>query len=364
MKKHIVLIMNIVLVLAVIGGIVFTVVRAMQSEPEPVPEPTVPQLATVPVTEAPSVVPPGERYKVGIVRHGLDKDSDSCYAGFISQLNTRGLLDYIDVVYIIENDDEKCISEIQRLVDEGCDLLYTIGPFASKYAAEATTEIPIVFAAVSDPEEMGLVESNEAPGGNVTGVSGYTPCFEQIDLIPQMLPDTKRIAAIYNSTDENAVRQAIIACWEAEDLHLEADRYPVNDKDGIAAAMSEIKEKDTDVIFLPIDSLMTDNLDALVTYSTRNRIPIICGNRAMMMKGCLATCEINYTSIGRRSADLSYDILYGKKDPASLPVIYKYDCYNIVNKQALERLGIKLSDAVKASVEIVDTNEQQTDSSL
>lgn len=354
MKKHIVLIMNILLIAAIIAAIVFTVMRALQ--PKPVETlPTEPPHATEAATEAATVIPPGERFKVGIVRHGTDKDSDSCYAGFISQLNTRGLLDYIDVVYIIENDDELCKAEIQRLVDEGCDLLYTIGPFASKYASAATTEIPIVFAAVSDPEEMGLVESNEAPGGNVTGVSSYTPCFEQIDLIPILLPKTESIAAIYSSTDENAVRQAIIACWEAEEFKYSADRYPVNDKDGIAEAMSSIKEKGTDVIFLPTDKLMNENLGALVAFSQKNNIPIICGNRAMMNKGCLATCEINYTAVGRRSADLSYDILYGKKDPASLPVIYKYDCYNIVNKQAMERLGLELSEQAEANVEIVDT---------
>ena len=357
MKKHIVLIMNIVLVAAIIGAIVFTVIRAVS----PKPADTSPTEAAA-ASETPTVsstIPDGERYKIGIIQHGTGENSSNCYAGYISQLNDRGLLSNIDVVYIVENDDEKCISEIQRLVDEGCDLLYTIGPFASKRAAKITSDIPIVFAAVDDPEEAGLVESNESPGKNITGVSSYTPCFEQIDLIPVLLPKAKSVAAVYSSTDEAAVRQAIIACWEAEDFEYTAERYPINNKSGLKKALEDIKEKDTDVIYLPIDKFISKNIATILDFSNSNGIPVICGNEKMMKQGCLATCEINYTSIGRKSADLSYDILFGKKDPATLPVIYKYDCYNLVNKDALDKLGVKLSDIAEQNVEIVDYSEDE-----
>ena len=357
MKKHIVLIMNTVLIALIFVALVFTVMNIINRNKSDASDATEPNVSA---TEAPTELPsaaPGERYKVGVVRHGLDKDSDSCYAGFISQLNTRGLLDHVDIVYIIENNDQKCIEKIGELVEEGCDLIYAIGPFAAKYSAAATQEIPIVFAAVVDPEEMGLVDSNEAPGGNVTGVAGYTPCFEQIDLIPVLLPKADSVAAIYNATDEDAVRQAIIACREAEDFRYTTDRYPISSKDDLMKSLAEIKEKGTDVIYLPIDKMVQGNINTIVAFSQENGIPVICGNRSMLKSGCLATCEINYTSIGRRCADLSLDVLLAKKDPASISVIYKYDCYNIVNKQTLEMLNIQLTAVAKANVEIVDCSK-------
>lgn len=356
MKKHFIVIMNIVLIAAIVAALVFTLLSIFGQTSSDTASPDSVQ-PTEELTETPSISP-GERYKVAVVRHGLDEDSDSCYAGFVSQFNTRGLLENIDIVYIIENDDEKCIERINQIVEEGCDLIYTIGPFASKYAAAATDEIPIVFAAVTDPEEMGLVESNEAPGRNVTGVSGYTPCFEQIDLIPILLPKADSVAAIYNSTDEDAVRQAIIACVEAQDFEYTADRYPVKDREELRNALASIREKGTDAVYLPIDDLISAYIDDIVTFSQRSGVPVICGNRAMMEAGCLATCEINYTSIGRRCADLSFDILYGRKKPATLPVIYKYECYNIVNKQALEMLNIRLTPVAQLNVEIVDCSKE------
>lgn len=360
MKKHIILIMNIVLVVVLIAAIVFTLMRAMSNRPEPEQTPTTTPVATMATesTEA-ATVPTGERYKIGIIQHATNEESDSCYAGFISELNEQGLLSGIDIVYVVEKDDDKCRAKIQSLVDEGCDLLYAIGPFAAKAAAAITTDIPIVFGSVSDPEEAGLVRSNENPGGNVTGVSSYTPCFEQIELIPVILPEAEYVAELYNSTDESAVRQAIIAEWQAEEFKLKTERFPVNDKEGIKTALVNIAERQFDVLYLPIDNLMFKYMDSIVAYTQKHNIPIICGNEKMMRKGALATCEINYTSIGRKSAELSYEILVKKKDPATLPVIYKYGCFNLINKQAMDKLGLKLSETALANVEIVDYSKKQ-----
>lgn len=356
MKKHIIMIMNIVLVALIVAGAVYTVIRMIGNDPsDPEPQKTAPDQPTYShVSTEDEATPDEPAFRIGIVQHGLGKDSEFCYDGFKDQLSMRKLIDNFEIEYVVENSDEKCIEAIGRLVDEKVDLLYTIGPFASRYAAEATDEIPIVFAAVTDPEEMNLVESNANPGGNITGVSSYTPCFEQIDLIPILLPKTDSVAAIYNATDVNAVRQAIIACGEAEDFEYTADRYAISDTQGVFDALEDIYDKGTDVIYLPIDRLIRDNLETIIEFSQEHDIPIICGNRAMMTQGCLATCEINYTSIGRRAADLCCEILFNEKDPAELSVIYKYDCDNYVNKQVLEQLGIELSDVAKANVMIVD----------
>ena len=355
-----------VLVVLIVAGAVFAAIRLADNASSDTPsEQLSPDGKSTGPTDQPSasmIASPDEakpltKVRIGVVQHGLGQDSEDCYNGFIEQLTKRKMLDNAEITHIVENSDEKCIEAIRTLVDDKVDLLYTIGPFASRYAAAATSEIPIVFAAVTDPEEMGLVESNEAPGGNITGVSSYTPCFEQIDLIPILLPQTESVAAIYSSTDVNAVRQAIIACREAEDFGYTAERYPIKSTDELFDALESIYDDGTDVIYLPIDRLIRDNLEIITDFSYEHQVPIICGNRAMMMQGCLATCEINYTSIGRRAADLCCDILYNKKDPATLSVIYKYDCNNIVNRQVMELLGVELSDVAKANVAIVDSDE-------
>lgn len=353
MKKHIVLIMNIVLIALVVGAIVFTVFRALNGSVQ-VAEPTVAAVETASAqtgTEVP--VSPGERYRIGIVQNGAGVTSDNCYAGFISELNERGLLEQADVTYVLEDDKKLCKEKIQRLVDGGCDLLYTIGAFASKAAADITTEVPIVFGAVTDPGELGLVKSNEFPGGNITGVSSYTPCFEQIDLIPLLLPQAKSVGALYYHTDEDAMIQAIIASKEAENIHLTCNRIPVSDEASLRNALDTIKTNGDDVIYVPSDQFIEKNIGIVTAFSAENGIPIICGDEATLEQGAFATSGINYTSIGRKAAGIAYDILYQGMDPSSLPVIYKYDCYHKVNDDVRVKLGILIPDAALEQVELI-----------
>ncbi len=362
MKKHFVLIMNIVLTVVILGAVGFTIFNVLNNSGD---DDLAPASTGVPVSQASEAVTeqptvdPAERYKIGIVQHYNNADSNDCYAGFISELNERGLVGNVDIVYVIEEDEKQCNAEIQRLIDEKCDLLCTIGPYPTQAAASLTTDIPIVFAGIADPEKAGLIASNENPGGNITGVSSYTPAFEQIDLVNILLPQAKNIAAIYSSTDENAVTQAYVAAKEAEELGMKAETYPITKPEEIDDALAAIKKAGTQAVYLPVDKFILSHIDTILAYTDKNKIPVFVGNETMLRVGAFATCTVNYTSVGRKAAGQCYDILFEKKDPASLSVIYKYDCYNIVNQAAVDKLGIRLNETMRDQVQIVDYSKEE-----
>ena len=353
MKKHIVPIMNTILILLLVAGVLFLMYR-VANRPETPVEATEATVSAATASDATVSTLPDVTYKVGIIQKANRPTAQKCYEGFISQLNTLGLLQNVEVIYVLEEDADECRGEIQRLIDEKCDLLYAIGTFAAKTAAELTSDIPIVFAGVSDPEEEGLVDSNTAPGGNVTGVSSFTPCFEQIDLIKILLPKAKTVGAIYCQTDTDAVMQAFIAESEAksDDVKLKYEKYPVLSAKEIAGKLDDMKQDGVDVIYVPIDELVYDNFEVVAKFSRQNKIPIICGDEQALSEGGFATCLINHTSMGRKAGDLSYSILFEKKNPAELPVIYKYECFNYVNEEVMEKLGITLSDDALMMVEM------------
>lgn len=66
----------------------------------------------------------------------------------------------------------------------------------------------MVLTAVTDPAEADLVESNEAPGGNVTGTSDMNPVEKQVELLQQLIPDAKKVAVLYCSAEANSKLQA------------------------------------------------------------------------------------------------------------------------------------------------------------
>ncbi len=343
MKKHLVLIVNVVLILAVLVGIAFAIFRASKiNTDEPVVQKaTFDQVATF---DEPTVAP--KVYTIGIIQHSNVPNCNSVYQGFIAELAANGYINNNNIVldYCLEEDNDKCKETIQKFIDEDYDLIFSIGPFATKLAASMTQEIPIVFAAVQEPEQEDFVHSNKAPGGNVTGVSDYTPCFEQIDSIKLMFPDTKKIGAIYLGTNENSVTQALIGEKEAqtEQVGIEYVKYPVKDKEEIATTLDSMKEDGVEVIYAPVDAFINKNIKPIVEFSNENKIPIVCGNLTMLEKGCFSTSVINYPSIGGAAGDMALDILSGKAQPATTPIAYIYDCYLHINEKAMKKLEIEL----------------------
>ena len=350
MKKHLTVLISIVLIVLVIGAVVFFFLKAQNSSDNRPgygsADSTVSASEIMPYTE------PVKLYKIGIVHNGLGNASKDCYEGFITELNESGILDKVEIVYIVEDNKELCREKIESLVKNGCDLLYTIGRYASETAAAVTKEIPIVFGAVNSPDEVGLVESNEAPGGNVTGVSSYTPCFEQIDLIKMVLPEAKSVAALYSATDADAVLQGIVASKEAESIGIKCDQYPIEDEKALKSALESIKKAKTNVIYIPVDKFLSAHIGTLNDFSYENKIPVICGDEATLELGAFATSTINYASIGSKAAGMANDILFNGKSPATLSVNYKHDCTNMINRPVMKKLGITIPATALPDVEM------------
>ena len=351
MKKNLVITLSVILIIAVIGVVVFSIVLAMnkQKNTDTAISTNDQAAASAPAIETRY----DEHYKVGVIQTGLGSASKDCYSGFMLELDERNLLGNIEVTYVVEDNEELCRTKIKELIAGGdIDLLYTIGRFASETAAELTKDIPIVFGAVNSPDEVGLVESNEAPGGNVTGVSSYTPCFEQIDLIHTILPKAKTVAALYSATDQDAVLQGIIAAREAKNIGLDCTQYTIEDKAALESALKKIKENKTEVIYIPVDKFLSSNIATILDFANENSIPVICGDEATLAQGALGTSVINYESIGRKAAGMVEAILFEKKAPATLSVMYKHDCTNMVNKAVRDKLKIEIPATALGEIEL------------
>ena len=354
MKKTIIVTISVILIFAVIGGAGYAVYRFFYPTGLGNVETVAPLETLFPATTDEPETQPEKLYKVGIVQNGLGDASKACYEGFISELNERGVLGNLDIVYIVEDDKEQCAAKIKQLATGDCDLLYTIGRYASVTAKDTTKDIPVVFGAVNSPDEIGLVATNEAPGGNVTGVSSFPPCFEQIDLVKLLLPEAKSIAVMYSGTDTDAVSQGIIASKEAENIGLTCEKYIVDSEKTLLTTLDKIKTAKTNVVYIPVDKFLNKHLKTITDFSIENKIPVICGDEATLAKGAFATSVVNHSSIGRKAAGMAVDILFNKKDPATLSVIYKHDCDNLINQEVVDKLGIKIPATAQSKVQVYE----------
>ena len=99
-------------------------------------------------------------------------------------------------------------------------MVLAIATPAAQSIAGKTTEIPILATAVTDYEAAKLVDSIDAPGGNVTGTTDMNPIKEQIELLVKLAPNAKTIGLLYTSSEENSIVQANIAKEVIEGLGL------------------------------------------------------------------------------------------------------------------------------------------------
>lgn len=177
-------------------------------------------------------------YKVGIVQQMEHAALDAATQGFQDKL-TELLGD--DVVFDYQNaqgEQTNCTTIATKFVSDGCDLIMANATTALQSAYAATADIPIVGTSVTDYVTAGVVDSNEAPGRNVTGVSDLSSIDAQIDVLLQFCSEDAKVAVVYCSSEPNSIYQAELAEKYLQSLNRDYAVYTVADSNEIQAVMT------------------------------------------------------------------------------------------------------------------------------
>ncbi len=158
--------------------------------------------ATTTTGEPTETTATGETYTIGITQIVSHPALDSTAQGFIDALAEAGYVEGENVTYDKQNAQGEMANATtiaQKFAGDQVDLILSIATPTSQAAVQATTDIPIIFAAVTDPVAAGLVVNEDAPEANVTGVSDMLPVQPHLDLLMQLVPDAKTIGLLYNA---------------------------------------------------------------------------------------------------------------------------------------------------------------------
>lgn len=289
----------------------------------------------------------GKTYKVGVLQFVQHDALDRCNEGFVEALDEAGISYEIDQQNAA-GETATCTTIAQKFVNDGDDLIFAIATPAAQAAAAETSDIPIVLTGVTDPAGSGLVESNEQPGGNVTGSSDLTPVAEQIKLLKQILPDAKTVGVLYCSAESNSEIQSQLAHEACEAEGLTAVDYTVSTSNDIQTVV-ESMVGNVDAIYAPTDNVIAAGMPTVSMIATENKLPVICGEQGMCDNGGLATYSIDYKELGKLAGQMAVEILTEGKNPADMPIeYYPTDKLQlIVNEETADALGIDVSQ-VKA----------------
>ena len=301
-------------------------------------------------TPAPAPTPtpePKTVFKIGIVQLAEHPALDAATQGFQDAL-TEKLPDQVEFdLQNAQGEQTNATTIVNKFVNDKVSLIMANATNSVKAAREATSTIPIVGTSVTDYVKSGLVESNEAPGGNVTGASDNNPVDVQVELLAALVPDAEVVGIVYSSAEENSEIQAVEAKAALEAKGYEVKIYTVADSNEIQTVVTKACTE-VDAFYEPSDNLIASNVPTMANITTAAGIPVITAESSMCEAGFLATYSISYYDLGHKAGEMAFEILVNGADPATTP-IFTFDTSNLtlfINQEVADALGIVIPEGL------------------
>lgn len=291
---------------------------------------------------------------IGISKIVAHPALDDIEQGIIDELTDLG---FTELEYDLQNangDMSTASSIATKFRNDRVRLAVGIATPTAQALANAIDDIPVVFAAVTDPVGAGLIDSTDAGEANITGSSDLTPVEAQFDLMEE-LADVDTLGHIYAGGESNAVALAELAREASEGRGIEFVETTVVNSSEVRSATQSIIDR-VDAIYVSNDNTVVSALSALTEVATAAGVPVISADTTSAEDGgVLAALGFNYYKFGRATGRLIADILEGA-DPATIPTLFLEDPSDLdllINLDVAADLGITVPDSVLEDASIV-----------
>jgi putative ABC transport system substrate-binding protein len=285
-------------------------------------------------------------FKVGITQIVTHPALDACVAGFKEELAAKGYVEGKNITYDFENangDMSTAATIAQKFAGEGLNLIYSVATPTSQAVAKATTSIPIVFCAVTDPVAAGLVTDVNAPSGNITGVSDLLTTealTKHLELIKQIVPNVKTVGLLYNAGEANSVVLVKSEAAVAAKMGLQVAKATAASPAEVQAAAQSLVGRCQAVSVLT-DNTVVSALSSVVKVCEQNHLPLIAADTDSVKGGAVAAWGFQYQDLGKQAGDIAAQILGGTavKD---IPVEYAKNLQLAINEKSAQAMGVTI----------------------
>ena len=297
--------------------------------------------------------------RIGLITSGSPAASVASVDAFRQHLQERGYVEGRNLAIEARNADEiryaaalpeRYRSLVAELVGLRVDAIVVPGTVATRAAKEVTSTIPIVMVSAGNAVGAGLVKSLAQPGGNVTGQSFMGPelHLKEFDLLTEVLPRAKRIAALFNPeiATESSGSRALDAAAPSKGVTLQF--VPIRRADDLDLAAMGQARPDALLVFAVSEIQQLQ----IVEFAAKNRIPAVYGFREAVDAGGLMSFGPRLSALWRGAANYVDRILKGAR-PGDLPVEQPTRFELIVNLKAAKVLGVTIPPSVRTRADLV-----------
>ena len=233
------------------------------------------------------------------------------------------------------------------------DVIVTYGTSSVLAAKQATSVIPIVFAAANDPVGAGLVASLARPDGNVTGLSvqQVDAAGKRLELLREIFPSLRRLAILANVGNPGAALEMGEAQVVARTLGLEVTTIEIRRGEDIAPGFDALKSQ-AEALYVCTDPLVITNRARIQTSAMGARLPTVYNSREYVETGGLMSYGPNFLDQWRRTAEIVDKILRGAK-PSDIPVEQPTKFDLVLNLTTAKVLGLTIPSTLIARADEV-----------
>jgi len=286
-----------------------------------------------------------KKYRIGITQIVSHPALDSAREGFKAAFKEAGINAEFDEKNANgETTNSNLIAN--NFVSSKEDLIFAIATNAAQSASQATNDIPVVFAAITDPQSAGILKNN------VTGVSDRMDVKQQLELLKKIAPNTKNVGVIYNSSEQNSKIQVEDLKKAAKELGLNIVEKSVVQANEIPQAVDNLV-READAIYLPTDNLVASVVSLITDKATAAKKIVFGAEAAHVKGGALITQGVSYYEIGKEAGKMAIEILKNGKKPSEIKFKTMPLSEIEVNEKTLAALGISLPEDVKSKAKMI-----------
>ncbi len=301
---------------------------------------------SVPASSAVASQPESSGFKVGIINYVDDASLNQIQAAIEEELAASGIA-YDS--YNAQADQSTITTIANQMIENGVDLIIPIATPTAMVVQNLTEEnqIPVVFAAVSDPVGAGLVADVDAPGANITGSSDALDTANVFKLIEALNPDVTKIGLLYDASQDSSTQAIADAEACLTEMGIEYEAKTGTTTDDLALAAQALCDDGVQVVFTPTDNTVMVAEPSIYTIFEEAGVQHFAGADSFALVGAFCGYGVDYANLGTETAKLAEDILLGGANPAELPVAFFDNGKASINTDVCAALGLDFDEVSK-----------------
>ena len=300
----------------------------------------------------------GSTYKVAVVKQMDHASLDEIANAVCEELDQLAQDNGVTIEYEVYSGqgDQSVLNQIgTQVIADGVDVVIPVATLAAQVMAVCAedTQTPVVYAAISDPEAAEMTGIDY-----VTGTSDALNTEFILDMMLAQNPDVQKVGLLYSLSEANSEKPIAEAKAYLDEKGIAYEEMTGNTNDEVIAAASALIADGVDAVFTPTDNVIMAAELAIYEDLAEAGIPHYTGADSFVRNGAFATCGVNYTELGRETADLAYEAVTAGME--GMEDYYLMDGGIItVNTETAETLGIDYSvfNDMGEVVEVTTTEE-------